>query len=161
MSLRDDLNTELDALPGGTGWVAVQSSRPFAHVRLDVTRVESIGCEIASITVSARSIAGIGVDALTDWSERLSGRLTYLLESLVPLEVDEENGELLLRSGQPQATPGGCEYYELLLAAAGTDSVRLARYRSESGVPGRDAVEMLLTRETVGRLVDDLISTMP
>lgn len=161
MSLRDDLTIELNALAGGSGWVAVQSTTPRCHVRLDVTRVEAIGCEVASLTVSAPSIAGIAVDELKAWSTRLASRLTYLLESLVPLEVDEENGEVLLRSEQPQTLPSGREYYELLLAAAGTDSVRLTRYRSEAGVLGRDAVEMLLTRDVVGRLVDDVIATMP
>lgn len=163
MSLRDDLTAELDALCGSAGWVAVQTTvagQPV-RVRLDVSHVESLGCRLESVQIAAPSLAGATVDDLKDWSQRLAARLTYLLESLRPLEVDEEAGEVMMRSEQPQHLPNGREYYELMLAASGQDSVTLRRYRSTRGTPGRDVVDMTLTRDVVGRLADDLIATMP
>ena len=163
MSIRDDIEAELTALGGQSGWVAVQTTtaRGPVAVRIDVVTVETLGCQVESVTLSAGFLAGLSVADLKDWSERLSERLTYLLESIGPLEVDEENGEVLMRSTQPHQLPSGREYYELMLAASGTDSVSLKRYRSTKGTPGRDVVDMTLTREVVGRLVDDLIATMP
>lgn len=163
MSIRDDLLYELDQLNGAAGWAAVRAVGPsgVADVRIEVASIETLGCEVASLVVSSAALVTADVDTLKAWSKRLAERVSYLLESLTPLEVDEENGELLMRSAQPQAMPRGRQYYELLLSAAGTDSVRFARYESTKGVPGRDRVDMVLTRDVVGRLVEDLVLTMP
>ena len=166
MSIRDDILQELDSLAGqgGTGgWAAASTQRngESVHVRIDLSLIEQLGCQLESVTVSAASLASASTQDLKDWSQRLAQRLTYLLESIGPLEVDEEAGKLLMRSTQPQKLADGCEYYELMLSATGSDSVSLHRYRSTKGVPGRDSVDMTLTREVVGRLAGDLIDTMP
>ena len=166
MSIRDDILHELAALAsqgGAGGWAAATTHRNGTpvHVRVDVSLVEQLGCQLESVTLSSPSLASVSVGDLKDWSQRLAGRLTYLLESLGPLEIDEEAGQLLMRSRHPQQLADGCEYYELMLAESGGDAVSLRRYRSTKGTPGRDGVDMTLTREVVGRLVDDLIDTMP
>lgn len=163
MGLRDDVQNELDGLGQQPGWIVVSTvtgGQPVS-VRLDVSQIESLGCQIESVTLSARSLAAASVDDLKDWSGRLAARLTYLLEALGPLEVDEESGQVLMRSIQPQQLPDGREYYELMLAATGADAVSLRRYRSTKGVAGRDVVDMTVTRDVVARLVDDLVETMP
>ena len=164
MSLRTQFEAEVDrrAAAGDAGplTVLVQDAAGV-RVQADVTALETLGVSVSQVLLSAPRLAGASVQTLKDWSDELASRITYLLESLNPLETDEEAGRVLMRSAAPQQLPKGREYYECMLAAESHGSVSFRRYRSEAGVPGRDPVDMTLTRDVLGRLVGDLVETMP
>ena len=164
MTIRSDFEAELARLAAaatsGPATVEVRDAAGTA-VRAELTAVESLGCAVSHVLVSAPKLASASAQTLKEWSDRLADRLTYLLESLSPLETDEENGRVLMRSTAPRSLPAGREYYECMLAAESAGTVSFRRYRAESGVPGRDAVDMTLTGEVLGRLVGDLVETMP
>lgn len=163
MTIRSDFEAELTRLAAATGGPVTVEARDAAgrSVRGELTTVESLGCTVSHLLVSAPQLSGASTTALRDWADRLAERLTYLLESLRPLETDEENGRLLMRSSTPQQSPTAREYYECMLAAESAGTVSFRRYRAETGVPGRTPVDMTLTREVLGRLVGDLVDTMP
>ena len=164
MTLRSDLEAELDrrAGAGDTGplTVVVQNASGV-RVQADVAALEKLGCNVSQVLVSAPQLAGASTQTLRDWSDELARRITYLLESLNPLETDEDAGRVLMRSTAPHKLPSGREYYECMLANESHGNVSFRRYRSEAGVPGRTPVDMTLTRDVLGRLVGDLVETMP
>ena len=164
MTLRSDFEAELDRLvAAGTSGPATISVQDSAGVRVqaELTAVESLGCAVSHVLVSAPHLGTAPLPTLQKWSDELAERITYLLESLQPLETDDEAGRVLMRSTAPQKLPAGREYYECMLAAESSGTVSFRRYRAEAGVPGRDPVDMTLTRDVLGRLVGDLVETMP
>lgn len=162
MSIRDDLEARLSQLAAaGSGPSTVTVSDAGVSVDVELTQIESLGCQVARILVSAASLGSAPVSVLQAWSDELAKRITYLLESLSPLETDEEAGQLLMRSSSPQQLPAGCQYYECVLAGVSQGTVSFCRYESVKGQAGRNPVDMVLTRDVLGRLVNDLVETMP
>lgn len=162
MSIRDDLDVQLAQLAAtGSGASTVTVSDAGVSVSVELAAVESLGCQVSRVLVSAPSIGSASVATLQTWADELAKRITYLLESLSPLETDEEAGELLMRSSSPQQLPAGRQYYECVLAGVANGTVSFCRYESTKGQAGRTRVDMILTREVLGRLVFDLVDTMP
>ena len=106
--------------------------------------------DYALIGAPERSIA-----ELRAWGDRLAKRLTYLMETLVVLEVDAHGGRVELRSGTPTARQGKRTYYELHLRRDAT--LTLDRVAFDEDARRRDKVACQLTREALERLVDDLV----
>lgn len=163
MAIRDDLERTLSQLATtGSGPTTVTvSDATGVSVDVELTAVESLGCQVSRVLVSAASLGAASVSTLQTWSNELAQRLTYLLESLTPLETDEEAGQLLMRSSSPQQLPAGRQYYECILAGVSTGTVSFRRFEATKGQAGRTPVDMVLTREVLGRLVFDLVDTMP
>ena len=162
MGIRDDLNTHLSQLAAsGSGPTTVSVSEGGVSVDVELSAVESLGCQVARVLVSAPSLGSAAVSTLQKWSDELAKRITYLLESLAPLETDEEAGQLLMRSASPQQLPAGRQYYECVLAGVANGTVSFQRYEATKGQAGRSPVDMVLTRDVLGRLVFDLVDTMP
>ena len=162
MTIRDDLDTRLSQLAAsGTGPTTVTVSDAVVSVDVELTAVELLGCQVARVLVSAPSIGSAPVSTLQLWSDELAKRITYLLESLSPLETDEEAGQLLMRSTSPQQLPAGRQYYECVLAGVANGTVSFRRFEATKGQAGRTPVDMILTRDVLGRLVADLVDTMP
>jgi hypothetical protein len=107
------------------------------------------------------SLVGAGFDVLKEWAEDLSQRVTYLLENIGPLELDPSNNQVLIRSTPPSAQSGTREFYEVLLQSHADGNFSLQRFRSDTGKPGRTQIDMQTTHEVLGRLVDDLVDTIP
>lgn len=163
MAFRDDLDRQLSRLAStGSGPTKITvADGSGTSVEVHLTAVESLGCQVAQVLVSAASLGSAPVSVLQQWSDELAKRLTYLLESLSPLETDEESGQLLMRSTSPQQLPAGRQYYECVLAGVSNGTVSFRRYEAVKGKVGRSPVDMVLTREVLGRLVFDLVDTMP
>jgi hypothetical protein len=56
---------------------------------------------------------------------------------------------------------GTTQLYEVLLGIQANGTFLLRRYRSETGQPGRQSVDVQLTHETLRKLVGDLVDTIP
>ena len=143
MSLKDALNDKLD-LPGvDSGPVEVEASGGKAEVEL--VEVGPIGARVKRVKVSVTDSAPLGAQA-SGICERLRG----LGERLVPVEVDDRLGGGVLRTDPGEMQ--GRRYYEVGLDG---DSATVERYRAlDDG--GREQEDFTVTRDQLGRMIDDL-----
>ena len=164
MGLRQNLIQEFDTLAQAGGPLPATlrvSDANGVQVRVVVNAIDSLSCAIAEIEVFVPQLQSAAFAVLKDWAEQLSRRITYLLEQIGPLEFDEASGQVLIRSIPPDQLPDGTQFYEVILSQHGAGNFLLKRYQSTKGQPGRDAVDMVLTRQVILKLVDDLEATIP
>jgi hypothetical protein len=155
MSLSRKIAGALDAGPA-PGPLEV---RDGAHrLQLHVSAAGSVGVAFDALEFSATDRTSWSSAALKEWADRLAGRVTYLMEPLVVLEVDAVGGEVELRSGAPTAREGQRFYYEVRLSQAG--SLRLTRVAYDPEARRRRPVACQMTREAIERLADDLVASV-
>jgi hypothetical protein len=165
MNLSAQLDQELKRLAGfasKTARTAALSAADGVDLAIDFTAVDSMSCAFRELRVRVPALAAAGFDALRQWAEALSQRVTYLLENIGPLELDPAAGQVLIRSTTPdqQSGGGGTSFYEVLLSSHGSGQFTLRRYRSQKG-GGRDQVDVQVTHEVLRKLVNDLVETIP
>ncbi len=165
MSLSLDLSTALQTLVGQTflpsHTISVNDGQGVG-LSVDLISVESLGvsCEELRLSVPALSAASLAV--LKTWATGLCQRITYLLETLHPLEFDAHGNEVLIRSSAPDtSTPGQTRYYEVQLSSHGGGKFSLRRYEADRTNGGRVPVPLRLTHEQLAKLVNDLVATLP
>ena len=61
----------------------------------------------------------------------------------------------------PDLRTGGARYSEILLQCQSAGRFFLRRYYSDPAQAGRDQVDLHMTHETLLKLVDDLVATVP
>ena len=120
-----------------------------------------MSCSVAQIDLYVPSLQNAAFDALKQWADDLSRRITYLLEQIAPLEYDPSGGQVLIRSDPPDQLADGAQFYEIVLSSQAGGNFRLRRYRSVKGQPGRDPVDLTVTHEVLLKLADDLAATVP
>jgi hypothetical protein len=160
MTLAD---TVLEKLASLSPAAAVRRTLSFADadtstsVRLEVERLEALGCQLweVGVTRSAGSppCEG-GVGGVAAWAKRVAEAVTGLMEPLKVLEVDLVHGQAVLRSETPTQRGDECFYYEVVLSQAGIATLR--RYRGAKLPAKREQVSFVLTREALGKVVQDL-----
>ena len=164
MSLSQTLSQEL------TGLVGLNSDPPTTitlpttdglDMAVDFTVVDSLSCAFRELRIDVPHLAGTSFATLKKWAEDLSQRITYLLENLGPLEFDLLTQQVLIRSKSPDQRTGGARYYEILLQCQAAGRFFLRRYYSDPAQAGRDQVDLQMTHETLLKLVDDLVATVP
>jgi hypothetical protein len=101
-------------------------------------------------------LAGAKVDQLKDIANTLSKRLSYLLESISPIEIDNEACVVQMRSNPPQKDDDGTRYYELVVARG---ELTLCRFSRVSGQV-RTIVAANVTREVFERLTEDFVAAV-
>ena len=95
---------------------------------------------------------------LRAWGDRLTARLTYLMEPLVVLEVDGIAGSAELRSQVPTARGDVRSFYEVRLGH--DQSLRLQRISFDAATRRRQPTPCQLTGEMLTRLADDLVTSL-
>jgi hypothetical protein len=128
---------------------------------IDFLQVDAMSCSVEEIRLEVPSLSNADMQTLEDWANALCGRITYLLEHIGPLERDEQNGQILIRSTPPSKQAAGTKYYEIMLKSRGSGRFTLKRYESIAGSHGRLPVPMQMTHEVLLKLVDDLADTIP
>ncbi len=126
-------------------------------VRAAVEQLDAMSCRLAELCVTRSAAAAANEPSLKDWASRVAERVTGLLEPLKMIEVDDHRGQALLRSDQPAQKADDLLYYEVLLHRTGSATVR--RYKGSVQPVKRQAVGFALTREALGKLVEDLAAT--
>lgn len=164
MDLTDQLQNEIKQLIG------FSSSAP-RHVEvtdsdsrvlgIGFVAVDSMSVAFESLTLHVPELVGHETSILREWADALSQRVTYLLENIGPIEIDENAREVLIRSTPPVKSGSDTQFYEVLLGVRSNGTFQLRRYRSETGQPGRQSVDIQLTHETLQKLVGDLVETVP
>lgn len=143
MSLSDALSDKLN-LPGVTGGSVTVDGEQGA-VEAELADVDRLGASVERLRVSVPEAS-----SLPQQAQGICERVRGLGERLVPVEVDERLGGGVLRSDPGEMR--GRRYFEVGLDGEGAI---LERYRS---LPegGREREPFTVTREQLGRLVDDL-----
>jgi hypothetical protein len=128
----------------------------------DLIAVESLGLSCEELRLTVPALKGSTLDVLKTWAGGLCQRITYLLESLHPLEFDAHGNEVLIRSHPPDTSqPGQTKYYEVLLSSHGGGQFSLRRFEADRATGGRIRVPLRLTHEQLAKLVNDLVATLP
>ena len=132
----------------------IEASGPGGSVSVAVEDADRLG--VLAGPVSARRTDG-GSGNVGAQAEEAVRRLTYLPEPLAIIESEGKRARAILRSAVPRQTAGGREYNEAVLQ--GGDSISIRRFRVESG-SRRKSVPSNMSRETLGRLADDLVDIL-
>ncbi len=161
MSLRQQIESELRQLAAARSVTTITASDAGINMSVALTAVDSMSCSFSSIELVVAALQNSAFDALRNWADNLSRRITYLLEQIGPLEYDPAAGQVLIRSTPPDTLPDGSQYYEIVLSSQSGGNFSLRRYRSTKGQPGRDPVDVTVTHEVLLKLADDLVATLP
>lgn len=125
-----------------------------ARLNCHLTAHESLACAFDLLKVQIDALKTADLAVLTQFSQKVANRLTYLLEAVATLETDSQSCTVLLRSTKPAQGASGIAYYELLVRRGG--ELEMCRYSKPKGDNNRIRVPLEVTREVFGRLVDDL-----
>ena len=156
MTLKDNFHNELKAITGsGPHIISVSTDR--ARLTCELVEVNPLAYTFNRLALETDTLAGATLDQLREISESLAERLTYLLEPIGPIEVDQEQCVVQMRSNPPQQDDDGTSYYELLVRRGG--ELALCRFQKQPG-DAREPIPALVTGEVLGRLVDDFTAVV-
>jgi hypothetical protein len=153
MSLVGQLKQALASLPlFSSGSEVIVASEAAQRVECELTALDTLACAFVRLGLQADAMACKSSQQLQQIAEKLSARLTYLLEPIAPIEIDAAGCLVQLRSSPPQKDEGRTSYYELLVGRNG--QITLSRYERTAGT-SRTIVPAHVTREVLLRLVAD------
>ena len=158
------LVSEIRKLAGfsGTAPKTVCVSGPnHVDLAVDVTAADSMSCSCREIRMRVPGLAGADASVLEKWAQNLCARVTYLLEQIQPLEIDQQAKQVLLRSQSPDKRQNATTFYEILLQSQGAGLFTLRRYRRNGKDAPREHVDLTMTHEVLERLADDLNAATP
>ena len=154
MSIKQQLDLELNRLVvlGSTDQIETILLRDDnCQIECTVMGVDGIGCRLQRISLSTDVLRDASIEKLKEVANELTRRLVYLLESIAPIEVDNEEVSVQLRSNPPHKTDNGTHYYELVVNRRGLSLCRYEKTRGEV----RQVTATAITREILVRLIDD------
>ncbi|MBI2825301.1 MAG: hypothetical protein HYX69_11505 [Planctomycetia bacterium] len=149
MTLVEEVRAALAAGAAGQRIEAREASQEFT---CDLAAIDSLACAFTSFALATDRLAGATPDELKRLGEKLSARLTYLLEPISPVEIDHGECVVQMRSSPPQRDEDRTSYYELVIRRGG--ALRLCRYAKAPG-DVRQIIPAHVTREVFLRLVGD------
>lgn len=138
---------------------AATSSAPITAT-IKALAIQPYGCAVEELELQAPHLSQTSMDVLKKWANSLCQKITYLLESIGPLEFDVDGQEVLIRSMPPSPHPTSKRYYEIRLSTLGSGRFLLARYEAMPGQP-RTRQPLELGMEQIVRLGNDLMATLP
>ncbi|NIL97444.1 MAG: hypothetical protein GTO53_07475 [Planctomycetales bacterium] len=159
MSLQEKLGEELNRLEAAGTLTAphqIEIDGQSYQLNCEVHAVGPLGCALSHLTARGDKLAAATVDQLRSVSESLASQLTYLLEPVATIEVDQDGCVVQMRSDPPHREQDDYVYYELLVQP---ERVSLRRFRKEKQQP-RHPVNAHLTREVLIRLASDLVAVV-
>ena len=119
---------------------------------VELTGLDSLGCAFTHFELRSDRLATAAIDELKKVAEQLARRVTYLLESIQPIEIDRDACVVQMRSVPPTTDDGQSSYYELHVRRGGV--LTLCRYARRAG-QAREVIPAQLTREVFARLLRD------
>jgi hypothetical protein len=156
INLQAQFQQELRKLTsGGAATVAVESQP--RKLTCDIVEHTSLAVSFDRLQLTTAELASSSATDLERVGKALSGRLTYLMEPIAPIEIDAAECVVQLRSNPPQKDDDGRTYYELIVRRGG--EITLSRFRKEPA-SARQQVTATVTREVLYRLVDDFCAVL-
>jgi hypothetical protein len=125
---------------------------------LHLTALDAVGLAFSPMEFASSTREEWSAQALKDWADRLTKRVTYLMEPLKVIEVDPAGGEVQVRSQSPTPRAEKRSYYEMRLFKSGT--LRMERFAYDEAARERRSVPCQLTREVLERLADDIAASV-
>lgn len=122
------------------------------HFVCDLVALDSLGCAFSLFELRHERLATASIEQLKKTAEKLSAKLTYLLEAIQPVEIDYDACVVQMRSVPPHKDDNGARYYELHVRRGGL--LDLCRYQATPGQL-RTIIPAQVTREVFLRLVQD------
>jgi hypothetical protein len=158
MSIKSQVHTELNRLAslGTIGPSTLRLDLGDGTLEAALTQIDQLACAFEHYSYKVDKLAGAKVDQLKDIANTLSKRLSYLLESISPIEIDDEACVVQMRSNPPQKDDDGTRYYELVVARG---ELTLCRFSRVSGQT-RAIVAANVTREVFERLAEDFVAAV-
>ncbi len=147
-----DENTKAYVLPCT---VTVEDSPD--RLTLHLTALDTVGVAFTALEFAATNRTSWTSEALKSWGDRLSARVTYLMEPLKVLEIDAGGGEVQIRSQNPTPRTEQRGYYEMRLFRNG--SLRMERFVFDEATRQRRQTPCQLTLEVLERLADDIAAS--
>ncbi len=158
MTLSEKLSDALAAVPPFTsGDRVVEVEDGSLHLECHLIALEPLACAFDRLSLRAERLSGMSSDELKHVAENLSGRLTYLLEPISPIETDAEGCTVQMRSNPPQKETDRTSYYELLVSRSG--ELSLCRY-TRAAKAERQCIPAQVTREVLVRLASDFAAVV-
>jgi hypothetical protein len=153
MTLTKNLQQAIDNLPCfASGEQLLEVDDAAGRLECRLVALDTMACAFTRLSLSAATLSGLSTDGLKQTAERLSARLTYLLEPISPIELDSQGCVVQMRSTPPQKDSDRTSYYELLVSRAG--ELSLVRY-ARVGAQPREVIPAQVTREVLVRLAGD------
>lgn len=153
MTLTMKLQQALDDLPSfSSGEQSLEIEDAAGRLECRLVALDTMACAFTRLSLAADALAGLSTDGLKQTAERLSARLTYLLEPISPIELDSHGCVVQMRSTPPQKDSDRTSYYELLVSRTG--ELSLVRYTRVADQP-REVIPAQVTREVLVRLASD------
>lgn len=149
MTLSSQLEQQLAAAVGTS--VVLSAREGEESLRCELAAVDSLGVSIRVLELASQKLHGLNPEQLRKVADQLASRVSYLLEAIAPIEVDEESCSIQMRSNPPYRKENATSYYEVLVTAK---AISLRRYNKSRGSV-RKAEPFDLTRQVLYRVVDD------
>jgi hypothetical protein len=154
-----DTIAEVTQQDGRLAWTADYGDQ---RVRLTFSDYDRHSAALHTLEVSMAGTLGAEVrSALHTYAAHTTRQLTYLEEPLAVWELSDDAQGVQLRSYPPLREDVARFYWEVYIAASGTDddariSATIARYRWEPGMRERRVVDYPATYALLGRLAQSL-----
>ena len=93
MSLKQQLCDQLEAFTNGAtladGPQTIEASDEGRRIFCEVTAVGPLGCAVNHVTLETEELADTAIEDLKAIGQSLAAKLTYLLEPVATIEVDD------------------------------------------------------------------------
>ncbi|WP_425397385.1 hypothetical protein [Aeoliella sp.] len=149
MSISKQLEQQLAA--AGAGPVSLVAQEGDHSVLCELAAIESLGVSVRLLELKSKKLDGKTSGELREIADKLASKVSYLLEAIAPVEVDDESCTIQMRSTPPHRAENATSYYEVLVTAG---AISLRRY-NKSRRAARQAEAFDITRQVLSRLVDD------
>ena len=164
MELATQLDQQLQRLAGftsGSPHRVELADDEGNRLTVDFVAVDTLSCAFLELLLHVPKLVGHELGVLKQWASNLSKRVTYLLENIGPVEIDQLGDQILIRSTPPDRSSTATKFYEVLLSAKANGTFSLRRIVYDHSQSTRQGLDIQLTHEVVLKLVRDLLSTVP
>jgi hypothetical protein len=157
MNMKLQIQTELNRLASlaPTGPHALCLNIGDGRLEATLTQIDQLACSFEMFSYKVDKLANATIAQLKDIANALSKKLSYLLESISPIEIDHDACVVQMRSNPPQKDDDGTRYYELVVARG---ELALCRYTRPTGQTP-SVVAAHVTREVFERLAEDFVAS--
>jgi len=159
MILSPKIAAALDGPDAGTLPCVVPIEDGAHRLVLHLTASGPVGLAFSALDFATTARPEWTPESLKAWGDRIAARVTYLMEPLIVQEQDALVGDVEIRSHVPTTRGNRRAFYEVRIGRAG--ALRLARVSFDESTRRRSAIDCMMTREVLERLIDDIIACIP
>ncbi|MEE9611866.1 MAG: hypothetical protein V3W19_11475 [Desulfatiglandales bacterium] len=149
MTLAKSITDQLQKAPSGHPG-EIQAAGDEFRVEVKLADCDRLGCLLNRLELEQSQGGLPALDASS-----IEGQITYLGERLEVIETEGRKGRTILRSAPPRINGDVTSFFEMVLDPV--DGLSLVRYEYDRQRGERIPVAAALARDTLERLINDLI----